>query len=139
MIRRFVPFALLIVAMPVFAQVSVVVTIPTIDPGLPFEIAVAVQNLSGADLKGLTSVVEIPPGARVAGLPSTCTESGQTVTCLIADLPYVLSLPQKTFGITAIADDSTNGTVLPISVDVRGPTGTPLTNQTIDAKVYRTI
>ena len=140
MIRRFFPVALLFMAVSASAQVGLYVTIPTIDPGLPFEISVAVRNESGFEMKNVTVTVQIPPKVQVTGISSIasadCSQSGQTVTCQIADLPFVLSLPQKTFGITAVADDSTNGTVLPVSVDVHGPT---VTGQTINAQVYRTI
>src|ERR1051326_5543173 len=140
MIRRFFPVALLFMAVSASAQVGLYVTIPTIDPGLPFEISVAVRNESGFEMKNVTVTVQIPPKVQVTGISSIasadCSQSGQTVTCQIADLPFVLSLPQKTFGITAVADDSTTGTSLPVSVDVHGPT---VTGQTINAQVYRTI
>src|ERR1043166_8415787 len=102
MIRRFFALALLF-AVSATAQVRVTVTTPTIDPALPFEIAVVVQNTSGAGLKNVTAAVEIPGGVQVRSLPPICSQSGQRVTCLLADLPFILTLPQKTFGITAVA------------------------------------
>jgi parallel beta-helix repeat protein len=125
------------------ANVALTLGTPTIVPGLPFDIGVNVYNIGAIPATGVTVTVAIPPAVHIQSLPENCTQSGQTVTCSVPDVPINTSFTgQQTLSIKAVADDSRNGQTLPISGDVHttAPEGDLSNNHAAFlARVYRTM
>jgi hypothetical protein len=120
------------------ADVEVEVYAPDIDPGLPFDAAVFIDNHGAIAATGVTATLTFPALVRVVSLPDNCQQSGQTVTCSSADLPARLG--QTIFNIRLVADDLLNGETIPISADVHtsAPEGNVSNNHfSLSARVFR--
>src|ERR1043165_1879181 len=135
--RRLLLVAIILCASAVSAQVDLAVTVPTIDPALPFGFRIDVDNNSGAALQNVTVNLTIPAGLQVTAVPAGCSKSAQTVSCLIPELPFSVQLGRRsTLQLTGLVGDALNGAMLPMAAEVRGATGTLLTNTTTTAQVY---
>jgi hypothetical protein len=125
------------------ADVGLFVTTPVIDPGLPFDITASVYNHGAIPATGVTVSLAMPAAVHVQSLPENCPQAGQTVTCSLPNLPNDSpSTGFKTFSITAVADDSTNGRTVDISGDVQttAPEGNLSNNHyALTARVFRTM
>ena len=124
------------------ADTGIFVITPVIDPGLPFELGLVLQNAGAIPATGVTVTIPLPPHTQVASLPGNCTQSGALVTCSAPDIPPATFYNgHADFSISLIADDSTNGQTIPISADIH--TTAPEDNLTnnhyaINARVFRT-
>ncbi len=141
-LRSLLTSLLLLVSFAAFAQgaadIGPVVTTPGIDPGLPFDLRIGIYNHGAITATGVTATVTIPALMRVVALPNNCQESGEGVTCSAPDIPARLDLPP--INITLVADDTLNGEMVPISVEVHtsAPEGNVSDNHfTVNARVFR--
>src|ERR1051326_3604525 len=123
-------------------DLGIVVGTPTIDPGLPFGIALYYSNFfTQSPASNVTASVTLPAQIHVLKLPDGCTQAGQVVTCVAGILPAGKTGATPDVTITAVADDSTNGQIVHISGDIRttDPEGNLDNNHYDDvAKVFRT-
>ena len=123
-------------------DLALLVGTPTIDPGLPFGIALYYSNFfSEFPASNVTATVTLPPQIHVVKLPDGCTQAGQVVTCAAGTLPAGLTGATPAVTITAVADDSTNGQIVHIIGDIRttDPEGNLDNNHYDDAaNVFRT-
>jgi len=105
-------------------DIAVFLGLPTIDPGLPFNLNVTWSNFSKTyAASNATTTIPMPAGLRVTTLPQSCTQSGSTVTCTTGPIPAgkTGSFTSPDLVIGAIADDSTNGHLLPMNATISTP------------------
>ena len=95
----------------------------TVDPALPFDVAVSWSNFTGSDAKNVTIEITIPQVTEWRNLPSSCTASGDRVVCSIGDVPSTNpASPWPSLHLFPVAPpDASGATTLTMTAEIRAP------------------